>query len=99
MARGVVAYDAGCYPEAAARLIESEAALADMSSRERARYALYRGLAHLALDDTRAAQPWIGYAKAMWDSDRSLLNVKDAGRLLSAWQALGHERGEWGALL
>jgi hypothetical protein len=69
-----------------------------MSTRERAQYTLYRGLAHLALDDTRTAQPWIGRAKAMWDSDRSLLDARDTGRLLSAWQALGHERGEWGAL-
>jgi len=41
----------GLLPGAAARLIESEVALADMSARERAQYALYRGLAHLALDE------------------------------------------------
>ncbi|MBI5531438.1 MAG: hypothetical protein HY898_01905 [Deltaproteobacteria bacterium] len=96
MARGVEAYNAGCYPEAASQLVASEADLPDMSARQRTRYALYRGLAHLALDDVRAAHPWIQYSKAMWDSNRWLLDPKDAGRLLSAWQALGHERGEWG---
>jgi len=58
---------------------------------------LYRGLTQLALDDVRGARLWIAYAKAMWDSDRFLLDARDAGRLISAWEALGHEPGEWGA--
>jgi hypothetical protein len=98
MARGVVAYNTGCYPEAAERLIASEVDLPAMSTRDRTQYSLYRGLAHLALDDIRTAAAWIRHAKAMWDSDRSLLDNKDVGRLLSAWASLGHERGEWGGL-
>lgn len=98
MTRGVVAYDDGYYPEALDALAEAHADKAHAEGADRARYALYYGLTHLALGHEAEAQRWIAEAKWLWDSDRSTLGVEDTGRLMSAWEALGHARGEWGAL-
>jgi len=95
--RGTHAYDDGCYPEAMEELAAAEVAIASMSGEERARYALYRGLSHLALGDREQAERWLAEAKALWDSNRYLLNEQDRGKLLSAWESMGHAPGEWGA--
>ncbi len=95
--RGTHAYDDGCYPEAMQELIAAERHADGWSGADRTKYALYRGLAHLALGDREQAERWLGEAKARWDADRFVLGDGDRGRLLSAWQAMGHAPGEWGA--
>jgi hypothetical protein len=55
----------------------------------RARYALYRGLAHLALGDGPAAGRWLTEAKGFYDADPRSLTEADAGRLESAWRGMG----------
>jgi tetratricopeptide (TPR) repeat protein len=97
MSRGKTAYDDGSYPEALDALTAAHADQAHEEGPERARYALYYGLTHLALGRGAEAQRWLAEAKWLWDSDRSVLGVEDTGRLMSAWEALGHARGEWGA--
>jgi len=56
--------------------------------RDRARYALYRGLAHLALGDRTATLRWLGEAKRALDACPTLLSDEDTGRLASAWAHL-----------
>lgn len=98
MSQGISDYHRGSYPEAAAHLADAERDREGASERTRTRYALYRGLTHLALGDRESAQRWVAEAKARWDADRELLDRADQGRLLSAWESLGHEAGEWGAI-
>lgn len=97
MGRGVAAYDDGHYPEAMEALDAAHADHVDAEAHERARYALYAGLTHLALGHEAQAQRWISEAKWLWDTDRTVLEPADTGRMMSAWEALGHARGEWGA--
>ena len=92
--RGVRAYDAGQYTAAMDSLREAEQ---DISEGERPRYALYRGLVHLALGDGASARYWLAKAKASSDADRECFDRRDRGRLMAAWEALGFERGAWGA--
>lgn len=94
---GTDAYDDGRYPEAQEELVAAEARMAEAAPEARAKYALYRGLNHLALGDAEQAEWWLARAKACWDADRHVLGDEDSGRLLSAWQAMGHAAGEWGA--
>ncbi|HQP37808.1 MAG TPA: hypothetical protein PLI95_21645 [Polyangiaceae bacterium] len=96
MSRGIKDFHKGRYPEAVVELMAVEPAQADRSAESKARYALYRGLTHLALGDTESAQRWVAEAKALWDGDHGLLDRKEQGRLLSGWESLGHEPGEWG---
>jgi len=98
MSQGISDYHRGSYPEAASHLAEAEPDRAGASERTRTRYALYRGLTHLALGDKESAQRWMSEAKARWDADRGLLDRAEQGRLLAGWEALGHEPGEWGAV-
>lgn len=74
------ALDALCSREEAARSLEGPA---------RARYALYRGLVHLALGDGAAAGRWLGEAKSFYDADPRSLSEADAGRLEGAWRGTG----------
>ena len=80
----VRAYEHGRYPEAMEELsaIESDAQRWDSSSV--ARYALYRGLAHLALGDLPAVQFWFGRVEQVLDADPATLSASDAERLASA---------------
>ena len=96
LTQGVQAYDAGRYSEALERLAAVEPEMGTMNPEARARYALHRGLTHLALGDRESADRWIAEAKWCWDSDRKVLNDRERGRLIAAWEALGHARGEWG---
>ncbi len=63
---------------------------------EFARYALHRGLTHLALGDARAAARWLGYAKVSADRDPEIFDDEDRGALLAAWRSMGHMPGEPG---
>ncbi len=79
----------GRYEDALDALRAQEAAARGFDGRERARYALYRGLAHLALGDGVAAGRWLGEAKSFYDGDPRALSEADAGRLEGAWRGMG----------
>ena len=85
---GVRDYDHGRYPEAIEQLRDSERAAAHWQGRDRARYALYRGLTHLALGNRPATLFWLGEAKRAVDANPTLLSDEDTGRLASAWAHL-----------
>jgi hypothetical protein len=85
---GVRDYDHGRYPEALAQLQVAEPQASSLPGGERARYALYRGLTHLALGDRPGTLQWLGEAKRALDADPRLLSDLDAGRLAAAWSHL-----------
>ena len=84
------------YPTAAAQFRASEPAARRLGAPEFARYALYRGLTHLALGDARASARWLGYAKVSADRDPEVFSDEDRGALISAWRSMGHMPGEPG---
>src|SRR5450432_4455319 len=84
------------YPSAAAQFRALEPAARTLQARDFASYALYRGLTHLALGDSRAAARWLGYAKVAADRDPELFNDQDRGELVAAWRSMGHMPGEPG---
>ena len=92
----MASYEDGRYPSAAAQFRAAEPASRALGASERASYALYRGLTHLALGDARAALRWLGAAKVAADRDPSSLTDKDRGELLAAWRSMGHMPGEPG---
>jgi hypothetical protein len=92
----MTAFDAGRYPEAIEGLMLAEADLRGFSEHKQARYALYRGLAHLALGDAESSERWLAEAKALDDRNRMLLDPQERGRLLCAWRSVGHLPGEYG---
>lgn len=87
-------FDSGRYPEALEELRRAEPLASHAPPDVRRRYALYRGLAHLALGDARAAQHWLGRVKREWDLDPSILDPHAQGQLLTAWQSMGHLPGD-----
>src|SRR5882672_9906050 len=88
LSAGLDHYDHARYPEALEALSTSERSAIALRGRSRARYALYRGLTHLALGDREATLHWLGEAKRAADADPRLLSDEDAGRLASAWAHL-----------
>jgi hypothetical protein len=88
---GIRDYDHGRYPEAMEELRVVECDAAGWSPRARVRYALYRGLTHLALGAQPAAVHWLREAKQALDESPLLLSEEDAGRLASAWAHLPPE--------
>jgi hypothetical protein len=60
----------------------------------RARYALYRGLAHLTLGDAGAAESFLLGLKRSVERDRELLSTSERCRLVTALAALGHLPGD-----
>jgi hypothetical protein len=87
-------YGDGRYPSAAAQFRAAEPQARQLSPRDFAGYALYRGLTHLALGDARAAARWVGYAKQSADRDPHVFDDRDRGALLSAWRSMGYMPGE-----
>jgi len=77
-------------------LMSAEPRTRDLSERKQARYALYRGLAALALGDAESSERWLAEAKAFDDRNGWLLEPQERGRLLSAWRSVGHLPGEYG---
>jgi hypothetical protein len=94
LSEAMASYADAQYPTADAQFRSAEPAARQLSPRELASYALYRGLTHLALGDARAAALWLGYAKQSADRDPYVFNDRDRGALLSAWQSMGHMPGE-----
>jgi len=88
LASGLTHYDHARYPEALEALSAAEPGALALRGRSRARYALYRGLTHLALGDREATLHWLGEAKRAADAEPHLLSDDDAGRLASAWAHL-----------
>ena len=88
------AFDGGRYPEALDELRRAEPAAFRARADMRRRYALYRGLAHLAVGDVRAAHTWLALVKREWDRDPTLLDAQAQGQLLAAWQSMGYLPGE-----
>ena len=94
LAEAMDSYADGRYPTAAAQFRAAEPAARELSPRDFANYALYRGLTHLALGDAQAAVRWVGYAKQSADRDPYLFDDEDRGALLAAWRSMGHMPGE-----
>ena len=94
LAGAMASYEDARYPTAAAQFRAAEPEARALGAPELARYALYRGLTHLALGDARAAARWVGYAKQRADRDPLLFNDQDRGALLAAWRSMGHMPGE-----
>jgi hypothetical protein len=88
------AFHDGRLPEAAAGFRRLEPALDELSAADRARYALYRGLAHLGLGDARAADRWLSLAVRLERSDPQSFDATERGELYSAWRSLGRLPGE-----
>jgi hypothetical protein len=88
------AFEQARYPDAVGEFRRAESDFEDLSEQGRARYALYRGLTHLALGDARQADRWLGTAKAAADADPSIFDHAERGRLLSAWRSTGRMPGE-----
>jgi hypothetical protein len=85
-------YDHGRYPQALDNLRRAEIEAASLCHRERVRYALYRGLTHLALGDRSASWRWLAEAKGALDAEPLVLSDEDAGRLESAFHHMPRER-------
>jgi hypothetical protein len=80
--------------EADLRFRALERDFCDLEDAERLRYALYRGLTHLALGDVREAERWLDFAKSAADRDAQAFSNAERGRLLAAWRTMGRMPGE-----
>lgn len=88
------AFHDGRLPEAAAGFRRLEQEFAHFSRTERARYALYRGLAHLGLGDAREADRWLTFAKRLERDAPDCYDASERGELYAAWRSLGRLPGE-----
>lgn len=87
--RGTALYQDGHYVEAAEVFERTEERLEYCSSRERARFGLYRGATFLKLGDVQHAARWLGYARAVKSSDPSALDPADSQLLDASLAVLG----------
>jgi len=88
------AFHDGRLPAAASAFRRLEPRLGDLSERDRARYALYRGLTHLGLGDARAADHWLTVAKRLERDHPDRFDAAERGELYAAWRSLGRMPGE-----
>jgi hypothetical protein len=77
-------YDQARYPEALERLRSTESLATRWEPRDRARYALYRGLTHLALGDRRDTARWLEEARRAWNRDPTVFSDDERSRLAAA---------------
>jgi hypothetical protein len=91
---GVTSYEAGRASEALRqfRAIESDGACDEPE--QCARYALFRGLAHLTLGDAEAAERWLMPLKRHVEARPRLLSTSERSRLLVALGSMGHLPGD-----
>ena len=94
--RALEAFEEARYPAAAAEFRRIEPQSAGFDAPDFARYALYRGLSHLALGDVVAADRWLGVAKRLADDDPELFDDGERGRLMAAWRSMGRMPSEAG---
>lgn len=85
---GVAHYGRAEYPQALERFVAIEGEVSGWPARDRAEYALYRGLTHFALGNRVLAKEWLGRAKLSYDADPTIFSDADAGKLGSAWAHL-----------
>jgi hypothetical protein len=89
--RGSTLYTDGRYIEAAEVFERTESRLSDSSPREKAEYALYRGLTLLVLGDLRHSHRWLTYA---YDIERAVPgSLRQDKRVLldRGWYELGRK--------
>ncbi len=77
----------GHYAEAKSALLRAEAESRAWTDKQRAEYALYRGLTHGALGDRAAAALWLREAKAIEDTHPGTLAPDDMARLNLAFES------------
>ena len=94
MAPAKKAFDRGYFPEAADDFRALEADARSWPEPERLRYALYRGLTHLAVGDAHAAAHWLERAWWLHERHPRELSPAERGQLVSAWRSMGHMPGE-----
>jgi hypothetical protein len=82
------------YPDAIAAYRALGPQVPTLSQEQLFEYALYRGLSHLALGDSRPAERWLLVAKRLAESTPELATLEEQGRLNSAWRAMGHMPGD-----
>ena len=82
------------YPDAVAQYRKLGTQLPELEQAELYRYALYRGLSHLAIGDAVPAERWLLYAKRLSERTPSLASSEERGRLLAAWRSMGHMPGD-----
>ncbi len=82
------------YPDASASYAALAPEVRGFSQEELFEYALYRGLSHLALGDSRPAERWLTVAKRLADSEPDLASLPERNRLLTARRAMGHAPGD-----
>jgi hypothetical protein len=87
-------YEAGRATHAITQLRELEARGERGDRHECARYALFRGLAHLTLGDALAAERWLLSLKQELEREPGLLSGSETSRLESALGALGQLPGD-----
>jgi hypothetical protein len=88
------AFDEARYPDAVAEYRALAPRVPELSRRQLFEYALYRGLSHLAMGDSRPAERWLLAAKRLSEASPQLASEEERGRLLSAWRAMGHMPGD-----
>ena len=80
----VHSYEHAQYPQAMEELRVAETDACRFGRSDAARYALYRGLTHLALGDVAATRRWFARLERAMDVDPALLSADDAARLAAA---------------
>src|SRR5277367_2018906 len=73
-------FNKGHYAKAKDELVHAEAESRAWTDKQRAEYALYRGLTHGALGDRAAAALWLREAKAVEDTHPGTLSPDDLAR-------------------
>jgi hypothetical protein len=81
LARGESQFDNGSYPEAKQTFASLEAESRIWDDRQRAEYALYRGLTLAALGDREHAGPWLRQARAIEEAHPGSLSPENVQRL------------------
>lgn len=94
MGRAIDAFETTRYPEALEALEQMETPQWRDGGSGRARYALYRGLAHLAVGEAPDAARWLARAQSEVQRAPEALSPLDRSRLETAWRTLGLMPGE-----
>ncbi len=87
-------FDEARYPDAVTQYRALGGGVSGLDEAERYRYALYRGLSHLALGDAVPAERWLLVAKRMAERSPMVATSEEQGRLLAAWRSMGHMPGD-----
>jgi len=94
LSHAVADYEAGRTTESLRRLKTWQRHAASADRPDAARYALFRGLAHLTLGDARAAESYLLPLKHHVRRDPELLSSGDRARLVTALASMGHFPGD-----